>query len=110
MSKRRSDVPFSAPCVSVAVGWYDAVQWAKLKQAAVDADQLDDSYEQWKHNARKLERDLRNTGIEIQRVPIDVDVLAAWCQARNRPIDGQARSLYAAEFAAGRAAERESET
>jgi hypothetical protein len=85
----------------VAVGWYDAVHWTKLKQVAVDADSLDDSYEAWKRNAESFERELRQKGIEIQRVHIDVDALIAWCQSRNKKIDGEARSEYAAQLAAG---------
>src|SRR5436190_9438128 len=101
MTKRRSHGrPRPAP-TDVAVGWYDAVQWTKLKQVAVDADNLDDSYEAWKRNAESFERELRRKGIEIQRVHIDVDSLIAWCQAGNKAIDGKARSEYAAQLAAG---------
>jgi hypothetical protein len=85
----------------VAVGWYDAVQWARLKQVAVDAANLDDSFEAWKRNAEGFERELRRKGIEIQRVHIDVDSLIAWCRSRNKAIDGEARSEYAAHLAAG---------
>jgi hypothetical protein len=103
MAKRRSRGRPPAAPMDVAVGWYDAAQWAKLKQVAVDADQLDDSHEQWRRNAENLERGLRHKGIEIRRVPIDVDSLVAWCRARNRALDGEARSQYAAELAASSA-------
>jgi hypothetical protein len=101
MARRRSrGQPHEAP-TDVAVGWYDAVQWARLKQVAVDADKLDDSYETWKRNAESFERELRQKGIEIQRVHIDVEALIAWCQSRHKPINGAARSEYAAQLAAG---------
>lgn len=101
MAKRRSHGrPRPAP-TNVAVGWYDAAQWAKLKQVAVDADNLDDSFEAWERNAEGFERALRQKGIEIRRVHIDVDALLAWCQSRNKKIDGKARSEYAAQLAAG---------
>jgi hypothetical protein len=84
----------------VALAWYDAAQWAKLKQVAEDADNLDDSHEAWRRNAEKFERELRQKGIEIQRVAIDVDALVAWCRAQKKPINGEARSAYAAHVAA----------
>ena len=101
MARRRSrGQPDPAP-TDVAVGWYDPVQWARLKQVAVDADNLDDSYETWKRSAESFERELRRKGVEIQRVHIDVDSLIAWCQSRHKVIDGEARSEYAAQLAAG---------
>src|SRR5262245_1946975 len=100
MARRRSrGHPDPAP-TDVAVAWYDAVQWARLKQVAVDADNLDDSYEAWKRSAESFERELRRKGIEIQRVHIDIDALIAWCPSRNKPINGEARSAYAAQLAA----------
>ena len=86
----------------VAVAWYDAIQWAKLKQVAQDADSLDDSYEDWQRGAERLERDLRRKGIEIQRAYIDVDALVGWCASRQKPINGATRSEYAAQLAANR--------
>jgi hypothetical protein len=84
------------------VGWYDAVQWVKLKQVAQDAASLDDSYEAWLRNAQNLERELQRKGIEIQRVNVNVESLVAWCQARNKPINGAVRSEYAAYLAASK--------
>ena len=101
MTDRRSRGRPSPAPTDVAVGWYDAVQWAKLKLVAADADNLDNSYEDWKRNAESFERELRGKGIEILRVHINVDALIAWCQTRNKPIDGEARSQYAAQLAAG---------
>jgi len=100
MARRRSRGHPDPAATDVAVGWYDAVQWARLKQVAVDADNLDDSYEAWKHSAESFERELRRKGIEIQRVHIDVEALIAWCQSRQKPINGEARSEYAAQLAA----------
>jgi hypothetical protein len=83
----------------VGIGWYDAVQWAKLKQVAVDPERLDDTHEDWQRTAERTERELaRDGGLVIRRVPIDVDALVAWCRERGKPVDGPARSAYAAEM------------
>jgi len=100
MARRRVRAQAPADPPGVALAWYDAAQWARLKQLAEDADNLDDSHEAWRRNAETFERDLRQRGIEIQRVEIDVAALAAWCRAQRRPINGQSRSAYAAQLAA----------
>ena len=97
--QRRAGRRASEP-VSVAMAWYDAPQWAKLKQVAEDRDALDDSYEDWQHQAQQLERDLRSNGIEVKRVHVDVEALVTWCASNHRPINGEARSEYAAQLAA----------
>jgi hypothetical protein len=98
MAKRRSRGK-NSPTMSVAVAWYDDVQWAQLKQVAVDADNLDESYEAWLRNAERLERELRQKGIEIRRVDVKVESLIAWCQSNNKPINGKSRAEFAAETA-----------
>jgi hypothetical protein len=102
MARRHGRARPRAVPARVAVAWYDATQWAKLKQVAQDADSLDDSYEDWQRGAERLERDLRRKGIEIQRAYIDVDSLVGWCASRQKPINGEARSEYAAQLAANR--------
>ncbi len=102
MAKRHGRARARAVPPQVAVAWYDAAQWAKLKRVAQDADGLDDSYEDWRRGAERLERDLRHKGIEIQRVYIDVDALVGWCASRRKPITGEACSEYAAQLAASR--------
>ena len=102
MARRHGRVRPRGVPAHVAVAWYDATQWAKLKQVAQDADSLDDSYEDWQRGAERLERDLRRKGIEIQRAYIDVDALVVWCASRQKPINGAARSEYAAQLAANR--------
>ncbi len=102
MAKGHERARTPAAPMNVAVAWYDATQWAKLKLIAEDADILDDTYEAWQRNATNLERSLRQKGIEIHRVSIDVDALAIWCKSQKKRIDSQARSAYAAESAASR--------
>jgi hypothetical protein len=102
MAKRHSGGRPSAMPRNVAIGWYDAVQWARLKQVAIDANDLDDSYEAWKRNAENVERKLRREGTQTQRVQIDVEALVSWCQFQERPVNGKSRSQYAAHLAARR--------
>jgi hypothetical protein len=86
------------PPQAVGLAWYDAAQWAKLKQVAADTANLDDSYEDWQHNAERTERELTRRGVQLRRVAIDVDALVAWCRQRGMPINGEARAQYTAEL------------
>lgn len=100
MAKRRVRARTQTAPMNVAIAWYDATQWSKLKLIADDADNLDDTYEAWQRNAMNLERELRKKGIEIRRVSIDVDALVIWCRSHQKRINGEARSAFAAELAA----------
>jgi hypothetical protein len=99
MARRRSRA--ARPSLVAGIGWYDAAQWAKLKQVAQDAAELDESHEAWQRNAERTERELSRRGLLIRRVPIDVDALVAWCQARNKPVNGASRAEYTSEVVSG---------
>jgi len=85
----------------MCIGWYDRTQWAKLKQVAVDGDELDDTYEDWLRNAERLERNLTREGFTVRRVAVNVDSLLAWCITQRIGLNAEARSKYAAELASG---------
>lgn len=93
-SSRARDLP-----VIAGLAWYDLAQWTKLKQIAEDAQELDDTHEDWQRNAERTERALRRRGFNLRRVPIDIDALVAWCQARGKPLNGESRVEYTAESA-----------
>ena len=74
----------------VGIGWYDASQWARLKEVAADSDRLDESHEAWQRTAQEL----ASQGLAVRRVPIDVDALIQWCRVHRKAIDGNARAEY----------------
>jgi hypothetical protein len=98
-SRRRSSTTGSP--LLVGIGWYDATQWAKLKQVAADATDLDDSHADWQRNAEWTERELSQRGLHVRRVAIDVDALVAWCRERGKPINGDSRTEYTCEIVSG---------
>jgi hypothetical protein len=99
--KRRHHSHAADAGVVAGVGWYDSVQWAKLKQIADDADKLDDSYEAWLLQAEHLQREMARRGIKLERVPINVYALVKWCQANGKPVDGTSRGQYTSEILSG---------
>ena len=98
-SRRRS--PAARQPQLVGLAWYDLAQWAKLKQVADDAADLDESHEAWKRNAERTERQLSRRGIIIRRVAIDIDALMDWCRQRGKPLNSASRAEYAAEMVRG---------
>src|SRR6185437_15324265 len=89
---RRSRKADLSPVVGIA--WYDSAQWIKLKQVAADAEQLNDTHEEWQRNAERAERRLSAEGMIPRRVPIDVDALVQWCRVQNKPVTGATRAEY----------------
>jgi hypothetical protein len=83
------------------IGWYDAVQWAKLKQVAADLDELGETHEAWQRNAEQAERQLATRGLVLRRIPIDVDALVKWCREHNKQINGKARAEYTSMIVRG---------
>lgn len=78
------------------VAWYDRNQWERLRQVAADAEVLEESYEGWLAMAERGIRELEETGMIIERVPVNAEDLIAWCNEQGRPIDGPARAEFAA--------------
>jgi hypothetical protein len=81
----------------VGVAWYREDQYALLRALATDTDSMADTYEQWHTGVNKTMDDLREQGIDARRVDVDIRELTAWCAERRMPLDGKARSTYAAE-------------
>jgi hypothetical protein len=78
----------------VGIAWYDATQWAKLKEVAADPDHLDETHEAWQRIAEHTLQQLSAEGLVIRRIPINVDALVQWCRANQKVIDGNARAEY----------------
>ena len=94
MKRKKRHARKATESIVVGLAWYDAAEWAKLKQIAADADLLDDSHEAWLRGAEEAERRMRSRGFVIRRVPIAMDSLVKWCQLRGKLVDGNARTEF----------------
>ena len=81
----------------IGVSRYRPEQWDRLLQIATDREVLEDTYEEWKVIAEKSLKKFTMLGYHLHKVDIDVEELLGWCNAHNRPVDGAARSEFAAE-------------
>ncbi|MGH9552398.1 MAG: hypothetical protein ACRD3W_23625 [Terriglobales bacterium] len=87
--------------VVLAVCWYTKEQWEKLRCVAVDADDMDDSYEEWLEGITSyLSTFAKAAGTLVTKIEVDVDELQAWCKKRGVPNDSEARSQFAQQRSA----------
>ncbi len=82
----------------IAVAWYRPEQWALLKAYSVDRDELENTFTEWVEHAERSYKKYEESGLNMHKVVIDVDILVAWCKTKNIPLNAKARSQYAADF------------
>lgn len=83
--------------VPVAIAWYTAEQWERLKQVVDDPQNFEETHDEWLGVFQRGMQYLREQGYDPHKVPVDVDELVQWCGEQQRPVDGESRSAFAAE-------------
>ena len=81
----------------VAIVWYRPEQWRRVRDIATDADELEVSYAEWLQVAEEKLKQLRSSGLRVEKVDVDSEELILWCNERGMENNGQARAQYAAE-------------
>jgi hypothetical protein len=78
------------------LAWYKPEQWARLREIAADAGDLEETFEEWRAIAEKAMRDFEARFVFPEKVLVDVEELLVWCRERKLPVNGTARSQYVA--------------
>jgi len=81
----------------LGIAWYKGEEWSHLLEISADRDELEDTHEEWLHNAEIRLHEMAEKGINAVRVYINVDELHDWCIVQGRPLDGSARAVFTAE-------------
>jgi hypothetical protein len=81
----------------VAIVWYRPEQWQRVRDIAADSDEFEDSYVEWLQLAEEKAKELKGSGLRVEKVDLDSERLILWCNERGLENDAKARSLYAAE-------------
>jgi hypothetical protein len=81
----------------VGFAWYRPAQWLRIRDISSDADDLEDTYEEWLRLAEQKFAELRAAGLHVEKVDVDSERLILWCNERGLEMNAQARSSYAAE-------------
>lgn len=82
---------------TVCIAWFRREQWPLLKQKAADRDEIEDTYDDWEKEAKKLVRMCIETGNKFHKIDVDVFALEKWCEEKGLQNDSKARSQFAAE-------------
>ena len=85
------------PMNPIGVAWYRPEQWALLREVSVDREKISETWSDWEATASQRLAELRPRGLDVQKVDVDVRELLTWCERRQRPVDGAARSEFVAE-------------
>ena len=91
MKKNVSDMP-------IAFAWYRPEQWALLKTYSIDKEEIEDTFAEWVEHAERSYKEYENSGLNMHKILIDIDALVEWCKEVDMPVDGEARSKYAAKL------------
>jgi hypothetical protein len=83
----------------VGIVWYRREDWPALGRLFVDAEELDDSYDDWLAQAESTFRQLESQGLIVEKVYMHPVVFADWCRERGLRPDADARSRFASEIA-----------
>ena len=94
---RHSPKKDSENAATLGIAWYKREEWSHLLEISADRDELEDTYEEWLHNAETRLHEMAEAGINVMRVYINLDELQDWCIVQGRPLDGSARAVFTAE-------------
>jgi hypothetical protein len=92
--RRRRERLDIATDAELGLAWYTREGWERLRELAVDREQLDDSFDAWERGAQAAIAELAAMGRTVRKVPIDLEALLAWCRTQDRPLDSAARAEY----------------
>lgn len=82
--------------------WWTPEQWERAKRISDDSHAFDDTYQDWKESAEQALKNFHDLRITAYKIEIDLNELIKWCNKKNKPLDGKARS----EFVSGKIKER----
>lgn len=94
MAMKRGDSPKAS---RVGVAWFRREDWARLIEISADREDLEATFEAWEAVAIATMAELRSHGVDVSRVPVDLDRLASWCRGQDIPVDARSRARFAAE-------------
>lgn len=81
--------------IILGIAWFAPEQWERLREVSADVDVLEDTHAEWLRSVERAIPDFEQQGIEVERVPVDVEELVEWCATEQRPVDGAARADFA---------------
>ncbi len=83
---------------TIGIAWFRPDQWERLREVSADSVELEADHNDWLGHAEKTLFELHTQGMNVVRVDVDVEDLLHWCRTKQRPVNAESRSKYAAEL------------
>ena len=74
--------------------WIRPEQWSRLLEVAEDSDRLEATWQEWEEKNLEMIEVFATRNIQIQKVEVDVEALAHWCEARGKGVNASTRAEY----------------
>lgn len=82
----------------IGIAWFDRDQWRRLTEVVPDRSGLDDTFEAWERSAKKAIKNFERNGHSVEKIPIKVEELLAWCILQGKVPNGESRAAYVSEI------------
>ncbi len=67
----------------VGSAWYRVDHWERLREISADPEKLEQTHEEWLASAEKAHQGLRESGMRVEKVELDVEELLTWRETRG---------------------------
>ncbi len=84
--------------IKLGIAWYRKDQWQLLRSTACDAENIEDTYQEWLRSAEKAIKRFKKQGLKPVKVDLDVKEFNDWCEREGKIPNAGSRSEYAAEL------------
>ena len=74
--------------------WISEEQWQRFLDVTDDADMLEQDWQQWAAKTEEMIKEFAAKGIEVVKIPVDLDALIAWCGEKERTVNSSSRAEY----------------
>ncbi|TNF37419.1 MAG: hypothetical protein EP315_02685 [Gammaproteobacteria bacterium] len=84
------------------LAWFKREHYARLKKLFSDGRKFPDTYDKWlKKSTRSLEQK-QTEGVFVEKVIIEPEAFAGWCQQHHQKPDAAARYAYVNDCLSGK--------
>ena len=84
--------------MAIGIGFYRREQWQLLRETAIDAHLLEESYDDWIEVLDSAVTKITDQGLEPRLIEVDVDALLAYCKQHGIPNNAEARAKFIAKL------------
>ena len=83
---------------NVAVASYLKEEYEEILALSEDRDMMDDTWDEWRLNSAKRIKQLKQMGLNVERVIIHPDALVEYCKTNRLSIIGKHRAQMASDI------------